>query len=631
MINKLYKLREYIPPNVIDESPYGLVLDERPEQVIVINFSMSDSLEFEFKGSHLEKFSRHKNETQFYFKQAKGMATSEFPTFFFTYKDISEDASYFSGDKNGGKLIKILQKYSKKSPVFTNLINYIDKNSQIIKDSIAEKMQGRKNDGELYILTLNINDNYIGESPIFKTIRDETEQNLLGSYYTLNNKEIRPKNKICSVCLKSGQEVWGYVSTFNFYTAKTEFAPIAGGFDKSSAWKNYPVCPECAVKLKQSGSVIRKNMRYYFCGFSYFIIPEFINAGKDNHDLEDNHKIMDIFLDKETAIGRFSLSDETRNTLTNTEGEILDILQESDNRVNYTLFFFEENNSEFKILLSVEDVYPSQFKTIFNAKEQAENHSIFKGLEKKKDKEAQLYDLKFHFEFVKEFIPLSQDKTLGNSQVFEKHFLDIARAVFLQKKIDSSFIMHRIAESMRRRFVNINYDNEGEKWLYNLSVLKMILTLKFFNNLGIIDLSAKHDEKEVVVEDKYQKFFEEHSDFFDCSSKKAVFLEGVLCQNLLSIQRRKRNATPFRKKLNGLKMNPKVIRKLLPEMIEKLEQYEENYLSLKTLEEAISTLLLDSKLEKLSNDELSFYFVMGMNLSRVFYTPKEENDTDKLE
>lgn len=622
MINKLYKLREYIPQEYIDESPCGLVLDERSETVIVMDFStveLSDSPDeksekepkytFHFNGCHLEKFSRRKNETQFYFKQVKARGTSEFPTVFLSYREITENEWYFSKEKKRGKLVKILGKYSKDG-FFQGLLDFMEAHSETISAAIAEKMQGRKNDDELYILTLKMDGHYIGDSPRFEKIRRDAEDNLLSAYYTLQSKKIRRNNKFCSVCLMPDREVWGYVSTFNFYTSKTEFAPIAGGFDKGAAWKNYPVCPECAVKLKESRAVINKYMRYYFCGFSYFLIPEFINPH------EDNSEIMDIFLEPGSEAGKFSLGDDTRNTLTKTEGDILDILQDADNRVNYTLFFFEENNSEFKVLLTVEDVYPSQFKTIFDAKESAENHAVFKNLENKKEKT--LYDLKFRFEFVKEFIPLSQDKTLGNLQVFKKPFLDITRAVFLGKRLDSGFIMHRIAESLRRKFAN--------EVLYDISVLKMILTLKFFNRLGVIDLSSKHDEKEIVLDKKYQIFFDAHSDFFDCSSKKAVFLEGVLCQKLLNIQYKERNATPFRKKLNGLKMNPKVIRRLFPEIIEKLEQYRKNYY--RDLEAAISHLFLASKLEKLSNDELSFYFVMGMNLSREFGGAEEKDDAE---
>jgi len=608
MIHKLYKLRNVIPDNYIDESPYGLVLANREETVIVLEFETEcgeTEISFNFTGNHTETFSRKKNESQFFFKQVKARGTSEFPTVFLSFKDVNNNEDYFSINTKRGKLIKILQKYPTNKQILAIQSSIIE-NTISIREAILNKMEGRKNDNELYILTLTIDGKYIGESDAFDQIRQETEKKLLSPYYTLTGtKEFKPKDKTCSVCLINHKEVWGYVSTFNFYTAKTEFAPISGGFIKSKAWKNYPVCPECATKLKAVKPVLEKFMKYYFCGFSYFLIPEFIN-----YDV-DNSEIMEIFLNKETAIGKFTLGEE-RKTITNSKDDILDIIKEMNNQVNYTMFFFEANNNEFKILLTIEDVYPTQFKTIFTAKEISENHSIFKNIEKKKEKS--FYDLEFKFDFLKEFIPLSQDKSLGNLQVFKKSFLDITKSVFLQKKIDYDFLMHRITESLRRKFSN----NEP----YLLSMLKIILTLKFFNKLGIINLTRNNTEKEVIVDMIYQNFFKEHVDFFDCSSKKAVFLEGVLCQKLLNIQYRERNATPFRTKLNGLKMTPKIIRKLLPEIIEKLEQYKKNHFYL-SLEESISKQHLTSNLESLSNDEISFYFVMGMSLHKEFKKPEE--------
>ena len=592
MINKLYKLRKYIPENSIETSPYGLCLEERKEKVIVLEFVSLEN-DLVFKCSHLETYSSEKNKEKFFFKKVSANGTSDFPTIFISRSDFV---------KSTKKLIKILKKTDELNPLLTAL----DKFCYKIKRSFLNKIESEKKNNELYILTITIDGKYIGELNLFDKIREKLKGNLFEQYYTINKKEIKTLDKVCSICLSNNKEVWGYVSTFNFYAAKTELAPIAGGFDKTKSWKNYPVCSSCAIQLKEAKSFLEKKMKYNFCGFSYFIIPDFINMD------EANREIMEIFLDKESLTGKFSLNNNIRNTITNTEEEVFDILKETDNIVNYTLFFFEENNQEFKVLLTIEDVYPSQFKEVFNAKEDAEKSNIFKNIKNKK--ENTFYDLQFKFDFVKEFIPV-KSKKYGN---FSKQFLDIVRSVFLQKKIDYNFIMHRIAESFKRKFANDE--------LYYVSVLKTILTLKFFNKLGIIDMSTKFNEKEVIVDAKYQDFFSNHSDFFDCSSKKAVFLEGVLCQKLLNIQKYERNATPFRSKLNSLKLNPKIIQKLLPEIIEKLEQYGKNYYY--NLEETISKLLLESKLDKLSNDEISFYFVMGMNLYKEILPPSEKDEED---
>ena len=46
---------------------------------------------------------------------------------------------------------------------------------------------------------------------------------------------------------------------------------------------------------------------------------------------------------------------------------------------------------------------------------------------------------------------------------------------------------------------------------------------------------------------------------------------------MLNIQWTDKKATPFRTKLHGLKMNEALIKRLLPEIQNKLEEYEKNY------------------------------------------------------
>ncbi|MGM0608838.1 MAG: TIGR02556 family CRISPR-associated protein [Candidatus Muiribacteriota bacterium] len=599
MIHKMYKLHEYIDDEFFEDNPYGLVTVEREEQVVILEFESGENgTSFDYKGSYLEKFNAEKNKQKIFFKKVAARGTSEFPSVFVSYKDIQDNNEYFSEKKKKGKIITILKKYNNDEKISALNQCFLD-NAEKIKESIKESMQGRKTDKDLYILSLKIDDKYIGESEIFYEIRKKTKENILAPYFTFDNKIIKGKNKFCSVCLANNKEVWGYVSTFNFYTSKTEFAPIAGGMDKTNAWKNYPVCPDCAVKLKEVKPIIENYMSYYFCGFNYYLIPEFLISHTDNSE------IMDYFLDKENALGKFSLSEQARNTITNSNSDILDIIKDTDNRVNYTMLFCKKNNNEFKILMSIEDVYPSQFKVIFNAKDKAEQSGIFKELKGKKE----TYDLKFKFEFIKDF--------MGE---LEKSFLEVVRSVFLHKRIDSNFLMRKIAEFIRSKYAN----NEN----ISLSVLKIFMTLKFLNNLNIINLSL--NKKEDNLELEYNDFFAEHKDFFNNPAKKTVFLEGVLCQKLLNIQYQNREATPFKNKLNGLKLNPKLIKKLFPEIIAKLEQYDSNYY--KKLEEVISKLFLDSNLDELSNDEISFYFAMGMTLHKeIINNESGKNDNSETE
>ena len=63
----------------------------------------------------------------------------------------------------------------------------------------------------------------------------------------------------------------------------------------------------------------------------------------------------------------------------------------------------------------------------------------------------------------------------------------------------------------------------------------------------------------------------------------------------------------------------------MPEIQNKLEEYGKNYY--RNLESIISNYFVSAGNGwKLTNDEISFYFVLGMNLSYLF---KKENDNKK--
>ena len=124
-------------------------------------------------------------------------------------------------------------------------------------------------------------------------------------------------------------------------------------------------------------------------------------------------------------------------------------------------------------------------------------------------------------------------------------------------------------------------------------------------------------------------FFEEFSDFFNNDAKKAIFMDGALAQLLLNIQRlpevmnAQPGKEPFRSKLQGLKLDEKVVKGLLPAIQNKLDEYGKNYY--KDLESIIAEYMIRAgEGWRMSKDEISFYFVLGMNLSDKFKSKKKE-------
>jgi CRISPR-associated protein Csh1 len=119
----------------------------------------------------------------------------------------------------------------------------------------------------------------------------------------------------------------------------------------------------------------------------------------------------------------------------------------------------------------------------------------------------------------------------------------------------------------------------------------------------------------------------ENEEFLNSDAKRGLFLFGVLTQFLLDIQHIERDATPFRKQLNSLKLSPAYIRKLYPQVIEKFEQYGKNYY--RKLEGTISELFLTAKMDDLTNDEISFYFTTGMTLANKFRNTKKDDSNEE--
>jgi CRISPR-associated protein Csh1 len=129
----------------------------------------------------------------------------------------------------------------------------------------------------------------------------------------------------------------------------------------------------------------------------------------------------------------------------------------------------------------------------------------------------------------------------------------------------------------------------------------------------------------LTLDEKIKIFFDSYRPFFTTDAKKATFLEGVLAQKLLNIQWKEKSATPFRTKLHGLKMNEALIKRLLPDIQNKLEEYGKNYY--KELETIIAHHFVKSGINWTeTDDELRFYFVLGMDMQRLF---KNEKDGDE--
>jgi len=118
----------------------------------------------------------------------------------------------------------------------------------------------------------------------------------------------------------------------------------------------------------------------------------------------------------------------------------------------------------------------------------------------------------------------------------------------------------------------------------------------------------------------FNNFIKENSGFLDADYKVGIFAVGILTKLLMNIQMFNLNGNaPFEKKLKGLNISADSLRIIYVETIQKLNEYD-SASAYKELREIINDYftLKSHSLKKLSNNEISFYFVAGLEMAHKF-------------
>jgi CRISPR-associated protein Csh1 len=490
----------------------------------------------------------------------------------------------------------------------TSLSDEIVSQHDRILAELIHKVSTNVKEGENAIVSLLIDNSplgmYVGDFDIFK--RFILREGVL-EYHQKYGTESVGYEQVCAACNTTCPEVYGFVSTFTFYNLdKPGF--VAGGFDRSAAWKNYPVCEGCALILEEGKKFLERDFNFPMYSVRYLLVPKALFA-------RDSDAVIDRFMYYKHELP--SLGEKYKQIIKGRERDILGFLAEQENFFNNNLLFYTREQSAFRILLYVEDVLPSHFAKMFEAKAAVDARCrITDGGEDNAN-------LPFDFGAIYRFFP---------SLHLRKYFLEIINSIFTGKKIEYSFliawIMKRIRDDDAKR------DAKGEPTYY--STIRGVQLLLFLHQMHLIKgygrsdglrdgTTIDNDTNEVA--DAINKLFEEFPEFFDTDAKRAIFLEGALTKLLLNVQWVERDqATPFRSKLNGLKLDERRLKKLLPEIQNKFQEYGKDYYYKQ--EELLAQYLLKAGSNwKMTTDEISFYFVIGMNLASSVKV-KREDSTD---
>lgn len=434
--------------------------------------------------------------------------------------------------------------------------------------------------------------------------------------YDHNGTESRTNNSVCSITSEVADNIYGFAAPFK-YSSPDKPGFISGFFNKEKFWRNYPVSSKEALALEYGKKFIKQHLTGYFYGHEFLFVPHLI-IRSSHEELE----IIIVLLKDAFAVARDKkVSKEER---TEAEEYVQKIIAQQENYFYLDMLFYKEDKKTeaIGIEMMLEEVLPSRFSKLFiEVPEIINQNLLFKNAIVIKKVEQ---DLVFSFQIISNF--------------FDDKFLDIVQRVFQGKPISKAFLFERIIALIRK---NYNEAKTQDKWTEptGWSVLKAIMLINYLRELGLFENNKNYNYMETTTNEKksgrfnldgFNEFVKANQSFLDSDIKVGVFAVGVMMRFLFDIQHANLSNTPFENKLRGYKLNPELLIQVYTEALDKIQKYQKNFYVYSDLRDIVSNYFVvkQQDMNAMSNNELSFYFVAGLEMGKKFKNAKEENNQE---
>lgn len=446
----------------------------------------------------------------------------------------------------------------------------------------------------------------------------ETFQNLLLANGTQDKSEkysVKSEgyDHLCSICRENKPVLYGFASPFKYFTVdKPGF--VSGFFKQENTWKNYPICSDCSLPFELGRDYISQNLQSYFYGRSFYMIP------KPAFTLDDAtfKPILKILKDiyKEVSVAKADKVEGAEDFIMEQLGEKV------DNDILLNLMFFEEDSKTkaIKIRLLLEEILPSRFQTLFSeVPKEINEHPLYeKAIIVKKEPK----DLRFSFGILKNF--------------FDDEFLDVVKKVFDGQPISKELVFSRIMALIRSNYARQQTGEYAEPTVWTVKKAHMLiryfqelnmLTYQTYSYMDLLETSVHKDSKFKYHE--FLEFVKDNSTFFDEDLKVGLFGLGMLVKYTMNIQYANIRSTPFEKKLKGYDLSLDDANKIYLETLDKLRQYNASGAYPELREKIVPKFLFNKhNPSRLSKNEISLYFVAGLELAGPFKVKSDNQDED---
>jgi len=470
------------------------------------------------------------------------------------------------------------------------------------KPNIKQEIESESSDKIFF--TFKINGNYLNK------IREEPEK-FINIFYEELSKPKKGREATgegyCALCGKTSIKVYGSVQPYNFYSVDKE------GFFQNlwveNAWKNFPVCKNCALLLEFGKIFIDNYFEATIGGNRVKIIPKILMFQEKLEDLFKKR----IF-EKFRYIGGKKFPDEIAK-IPDRESYLLNKLNEMNVIGSYEFLFYRPIQAQFEILRHVSDVLPSRIKYI--------------GEVIKKLNEQILEDefirtniiISFRFDLLRRlFTPISEN----TKEYYVLNPLHLAECIFTGRRVPYQVLIRDFSNRLKAAYLNsldqpffIRSNLERE--------LSMIIWLfELLQRLEVMKMNGKNEifeEIETSIEG-LKNFLDNRKSFFDRPEKLVCFLLGILYGKIESIQFADRDAAPIQKHLKSLNLTQRDLERLFATIREKFMEYGAFSADTQEIAGVLSTEWTKISKWQLTKDEIPFYFTIGWVLYKKFLPTK---------
>ncbi|HXH24227.1 MAG TPA: TM1802 family CRISPR-associated protein [Vicinamibacterales bacterium] len=414
----------------------------------------------------------------------------------------------------------------------------------------------------------------------------------------------------CCICGRRGINVFGRLKLhqFNIYHLDKR-GSISGGFDESTAWRNFPACRECCERVDFAGERVKKELAFDFYGFKYLVLPAPVQEA-DTQSFELLPRLIAARVNEKASV-----------RLTAAEDELFYVISQENNLLQVDLLFYRPDPQSFRPALYVSGLLPSRFRKLFEAKDKVDRHPWLVDGEPTSFVAGQ-----FSFGSLRKILPAAH----GGS-TFDDDFLAATRVALELRRFPAERLYQIGMRWVYDDCIEDGAPRKGRSPRWHSRLADLFRSLLFFEVL-----TGENDTRSVAamnvdygVSDqaaRVRKVLDQAPGKLRSDpAAQAAFLIGACCGRIELMQIHMRGSSPFAGKLKAFRLNQEDVRGLFVAAKEKAQAYgpEEERKVRGLLECAAAALLASPDRWTLSPNEVSYFFALGHALR-----PRLAQDTD---